>query len=138
MIGDTPRYDPLAPAKKAEMIFGLSSNLNIATKLAQSAKICHASVHNFDRAEGLIARLKEDKPLLVAMDLDTREAEAFKVLKELRGNAEFKSIAAVGFVSAGVKTPVREEAQRAGCHRVYTKTEFIRDMDTILARYVKP
>lgn len=138
MTGDFQRYDPLAPPKKLSLVFGLSANLNMATKLAQSAKICAASSHNFDRAESLITRMKSDKPLLIVLDIDTCEAEAFKVLKELRGNAEFKSVSAVGFVSAGVKTPVKDEAQRAGCHRVYTKTEFIRDMDLIIARYVKP
>ncbi len=117
------------------MLFGLSANLNMATKLAQSAKICSLSVHNFDHADKLLACMGQDKPVLIVMDMDTCEAEAFKVLKELRANAEFKSVAAVGFVSAGVKTPVKDEAQRAGCHRVYTKTEFMKDLDLILARY---
>lgn len=119
------------------IVFGLSANLMIAAKIAKSARICRLAVHNFDHAEALIGHLRRQRPVLIVMDWDSCEAEAFKVLKELRENAEFKGVAAVGTISAGTKNPVREEAQRAGCHRVYTKTEFLRDMDLILARYAK-
>ena len=128
-------YD--APDVKKPMVFGLSSDLNMATRLAKSAKICKASVHNFDRAESLLARLKEDKPFLVLLDWDTREAEAFKVLKEIKTNADFKSVPVLGYLSSGVKNQVREEAVRAGCHRVYTKTDFLKELDLILARFAK-
>ncbi len=121
----------------SRLVFGLSGNLTMAARIAQSARVCGASVHNFDRAEGLITAASKEKPGLVVMDLDSCEAESFKTLKELRTNAELKSVAVIGFVSAGSNNPVKEEAQRAGCHRVYTKTEFLRELDLILARYMK-
>lgn len=125
------------PNTKKPMAFGLSSDVSMATRIAKSAKICQAAVHNFDRSESLIARLKEDKPFLILLDWDTCEAEAFKVLKEIRANADFKRVPVLGFVSSGIKNQVRDEATRAGCHRVYTKTDFLKELDLILARFAK-
>ena len=128
--------DFLFTDKKDGAVFGLCANLHMASRVAQSAKVCRLSAHNFDRAEALLTHLRQTKPVLIVMDLDSCEAEAFKVLKELRQNAEFKGVATIGAVSSGANNPVKEEAQRAGCHRAYTKTEFLKDLDLILARYV--
>ncbi len=119
------------------MIWGLSRNIAVASRIAQSARHCRLQVHNFDQSEALIGKIRQERPVLIVMDFDSCEAEAFKVLKEIRGNAEFKDVAAVGYLSAGFKTPLKDEAQRAGCHRVYSKTEFLKDLDLILARYAK-
>lgn len=124
--------------KPSGIVYGLSANLAMAAHMAKSAKVHHLAVHNFDRSEALLKAMAKEKPVLIVLDWDTCEAEAFKVLKEMRQNAEFKSIAAVGCISSGTKNPVREEAQRAGCHRVYTRTEFLREIDFVLARYGKP
>lgn len=132
-----PVYGSAPGLRSGGMVFGLSRNVQVATLVAKSGKHCNMAVHNFDHAEALIAKMKTEAPALVAMDFDTCEAEAFKVLKELCSNAEFKHVAAIGYLSAGFKTPVREEAQRAGCQRVYTKTEFFKELDLILARYAK-
>lgn len=123
--------------KPKPLFFGLSKDLNVATRLAKSAKVCQVAVHNFDRAENLLGRLKEDRPFLLLLDWDTCEAEAFKVLKEIRTNADFKSVPVLGYLSSGIKNQVREEAVRAGCHRVYTKTDFLKELDLLLARFAK-
>lgn len=130
-------FDYLAPDVKKRYFFGLSKDVSMASRLAKSAKMTQTAVHNFDRAESLAARLKEDKPFLLLLDWDTCEAESFKLLKEIRGNADFKSVPVLGYLSSGVKNEVREEAVRAGCHRVYTKTDFLKELDLILARFSK-
>ena len=101
-----------------------------------SAKPCRVSVHNFDNAPALIGQLREKKPFLVILDWDTREADAFKVLKELASNADLKGVVVVGYVS-GSRENLKQEAQRAGCHRVYGKTELTRDLEHLLARYAQ-
>lgn len=129
--------DYTAPDVNKPLFFGLSKDVSMASRLGKSAKVTQTAVHNFDRAESLTARLKEDKPFLLLLDWDTCEAEAFKLLKEIRGNADFKSVPVLGYLSSGVKNEVREEAVRAGCHRVYTKTDFFKELDLILARFSK-
>lgn len=115
-------------------VFGLVSNIFFASKIAQSAKHCHLAVHNFDKAEPLLEHAKKRAPLLVILDWDGCEAEAFKLLKELKANADLKGVPTVGYLSH-VKAAVKDEAERAGCHRVYPKSEFTRVLDDILVRY---
>lgn len=108
----------------------------MATRIAKAAKQCHLDVHNFDNAGALIRHVQEKKPILIILDWDTREAEAFKVLKELGANADLKGVATIGYVS-GSRETLKQEAQRAGCHRVYGKTELTRDLEHLLARYAQ-
>ena len=122
-------------AGKGGAVFGLVSNLLVASKIAQSAKHCHLAVHNFDKAAPLIEHAKQKPPILVILDWDGCEAEAFKCLKELASNADLKGVPSVGYLSQ--KTALKEEAQRAGCHRVYPKTEFMRILEELLARYAQ-
>ena len=117
-------------------VYALVSNLLSASKIAQSAKHCHLSVHNFDKTQPLLEHAKKKAPLLVILDWDGCEAEAFKLLKEFHENADLKAVPTIGYVSH-VKTALREEAQRAGCHRVYPKSEFTRILDELLARYAQ-
>ena len=122
--------------RRGGAVYGLVKDILVATKIAQAGKHCHLAVHNFDKAEPLVAHTKEKKPILIILDWDACEAEAFKVLKEIQGNADLKGVPSIGYISQS-KSAVREEAQRAGCHRVYTKTEFMHDLENILARYAQ-
>ncbi len=116
------------------MVFGLVSNMMLATKIAQSARHNHLPVHNFDKAADLIAGLKQNKPVLIILDWDKCEAEAFKVLNELHKDADFRNVPTIGYLSSSNRV-IAEEARSAGCHRIYGKTEFNRELDQLLARY---
>lgn len=116
------------------IVYGLLRDLTAAEKIAKAAKNCRLEVHNFDRSQGLLDHSRLRKPLLIIVDWDACEAEGYKVLKEIKQNADLNGVAVIGFVS-GQKLALREEAQRAGCHRVYHKTEFMKDLELILARY---
>ena len=118
------------------IVYGLVRDLLVATRIAQAAKHCHLAVHNSDKSETLLAHVKERKPVLVILDWDACEAEAFKFLKEMNGNADFKTVPSVGYLSQS-KSVTRDEAQRAGCHRVYTKTEFMHELEILIARYAQ-
>lgn len=130
-------YDNMAEQRRGGSLFGLISNIQVATRIAQSAKHCHLGVHNFDNSAKLVEHAKLTPPMLIILDWDGCEAESFKVLKELSGNADLKSVPVVGYLSSGTKTPLLDEARRAGCLRVYPKSEFLRELDLIVARYAK-
>ena len=129
-------FNEIHGALKGGAVFGLISDLSMATRIAKAAKQCHLSVHNFDNAEAVIRQVREKKPVLIILDWDTREAEAFKVLKELGSDADLKGVAAIGYVS-GSRETLKQEARRAGCHRIYGKTELTRDLEYLLARYAQ-
>jgi hypothetical protein len=130
-------HEGISETRRSGTVFGLCTNLQMAAKIAQAAKHCHLSAHNFDSAGPLLAQFRVLPPILVILDWDTCEAQAFKFLKETAYDAEMKHVPVIGYLSSGTRTPLREEAQHAGCHRVYTKSEFFRDIEMILARYAQ-
>ncbi len=115
-------------------VFALVADMAAATQIVKCAAGLHVGVRNFDNAEKLIAQAAIERPFLVILDLEKREAEAFRALNELRKNADLKGIPAVGFVTQA-KVMVKPEAEKAGCFRVYMKTEFGRELPDLIARY---
>jgi len=116
------------------IVYGLLKDLAFAARLLKAAQVYHLRVRNFDRTDALSAGCEREKPILIIMDWDGLEAECFKTLKQLGENVDFKKVPTIGFISQS-KRAVREEAQRAGCDRVYMKTEFIHSLNDILMRY---
>ena len=120
--------------KTQRSVFALVADMVAATKIAQCASGLHVGVRNFDSAEKLVAQAVIERPFLVILDFEKREAEAFRVLNELLKNADLKGIPAAGFVTQE-KVMVKPEAEKAGCFRVYMKTEFGRELPDLIARY---
>lgn len=115
-------------------VLALVGDMATATQIVKCAAGLHIGVRNFDNAERLITQAVLERPCLVLLDLEKREAEAFRTLKVLRENADLKNVPAVGFVTQA-KALVKPEAEKAGCSRVYLKTEFGRELPNLIVRY---
>ena len=115
-------------------VFGLVRDMAVAAQIAKCAAGLHIGVRNFDKAQKLIEQAVIERPFLVILDLEKCEAEAFRALKELRESADLKNVPAVGFVTQA-KAMVKPEAEKAGCSRVYMKTEFSRELANLITRY---
>ncbi|MBI3307227.1 MAG: hypothetical protein HYZ84_05425 [Candidatus Omnitrophica bacterium] len=123
-----------AGISRGGIIYGLLRDVLMATKIAQSAKHAHLAVHHFDEAAPLLDHVRTKIPSLIILDWDACESEAFKLLKELQQNADFKSVPVVGYVSQS-KRATQQEAQRSGCDRVYFKSDFMKHLDDLWVRY---
>ena len=132
--GTPQAQEGLQEAVRGGAVFGLVSNILMASKIAQSAKHHHLGVHNFDKAKPLIEHAEQKPPALIIMDWDGCEAEAFRVLKALKDKEGLKGVPTVGFVSQA-KAQLKAEGERAGCHRMYSKSEFPRILDELMVRY---
>ena len=115
-------------------VFALVADMVAATQIVKCAARFHIGVRNFDSAHKLAEQAAIERPFLVILDLEKREAEAFLALNELHENADLKGIPVVGFVTQD-KVMVKPEAEKAGCFRVYMKTEFGRELPDLIARY---
>jgi PleD family two-component response regulator len=115
-------------------ILGLFASIQIAEKVAKAAKRCHLSSKNSDKASAFAEMIQGDaKIAMVLIDWDTCEVEAYKLLPMLRAAERLKKTLVLGFVSQS-KSALIAEAQRAGCDRVLTKTEFLSELESIIAR----
>ena len=122
--------------KTRQSVFALVADMATATQIVKCAAGLHIGVRNFDSAAKLVAQAAIERPFLVIFDLEKREAEAFRALNELHKNADLKDVPAVGFVTQA-KVMVKPEAEKAGCFRVYLKTEFGRELSNLIARYAQ-
>lgn len=120
--------------RSQRMLYALVGDMTAATQIVKQASGFHLAARNFDQSKPLLDHAKEEKPFLVILDFEKREVESFRVLNELRQNADFKSIPAVGFVTQA-KGQVKSEAEKAGCLRVYFKTEFGKALPDLMTRY---
>ncbi|MEI7752099.1 MAG: hypothetical protein WCJ71_08425 [Candidatus Omnitrophota bacterium] len=120
--------------KAKRSVFALVANMAAATQIVKCATGLHVGVRNFDNAEKLAQQAAIERPFLVILDFEKNEAEAFRALNELHKSADLKSIPSVGFVTQE-KVMVKPEAEKAGCFRVYMKTEFGRELPDLIARY---
>lgn len=120
--------------KTRRSVFALVADMAAATQIVKCAARLHIGVRSFDSAEKLVAQAAIERPFLVILDLEKREAEAFRALNGLHKNADLKGVPAVGFVTQA-KAMVKPEAEKAGCFRVYMKTEFGRELPDLIARY---
>ena len=124
----------LGATKTRRGVFALVADMAAATQIVKCATGLHIGVRNFDSAEKLVVQAALERPFLVILDLEKREVEAFRALNELHKNADLKNVPVVGFVTQA-KVMVKPEAEKAGCFRVYMKTEFGRELPDLIARY---
>ena len=124
----------LGPIKMRRNVFALVADMAAATQIVKCAAGLHVGARNFDSAEKLVAQAAIERPFLVILDLEKREGEAFRALNELHKNADLKDVPVVGFITQS-KVMVKPEAEKAGCSRVYLKTQFGRELPDLIARY---
>lgn len=113
----------------------LTSDLDITQKLSQTAKNYHFRVFYKDKADTLTAFTEGKKVVLIIIDFSRLEAEGFKLLSRISRDERFRKTHIVGYVTQ-TKADIKREAQSLGCERVFGKTEFFKEMDSILTRCV--
>jgi len=125
-------YESSSPSG-AGTVAGLLSDLATATKIAKVAKLCHLSVRNTDKADTMIGFLSEQRAALLILDWDGCETECYKLLENLRNSGIHPKMSVVGYLSSG-KRDLKDAAQSAGCDRVYFKTDFLKNLESLIAR----
>ena len=123
-----------AHAVSNRKVYALVNDMAVAERIVKYAVLLHVTARNFDRAQALIDNARKEKPFLVILDFEKCEAEAFQTLKELHESADLKGVPVIGFATQA-KVMVKPEAEKAGCFRVYMKTEFGKELPDLIARY---
>lgn len=116
------------------ILAGLFASISVAEKVVKAARKCHLAPRTSDKASAFAELFAGGtKIAMILIDWDSCEAEAYKLLASIREKEHLKKVPVLGFVSQG-KSALIGEAQKAGCDRVLTKTEFMTNLETIIAR----
>jgi PleD family two-component response regulator len=114
------------------MILCAVDDLIFSIKISTAAKALGVDIY-FERAPDMVVpKIREKKPSLVILDLNSAKLQPMKVIAELKGDAELRRIETLGYVSH-VQSDVIAAARAAGVDQVLARSAFAERLGEILA-----
>ena len=108
----------------------LIDDLFFHAKVQETAKHLGVALRICTTSEALLAEIEKEAPKLVAVDLNAR-SNPIGLLQQLQASG--RGVPVVAFLSH-VQTELAERARAAGCLEVMPRSQFTRDLATILSR----
>lgn len=115
-------------------VYALVPGLFFASKIVKTAQAMGLEARTFDSSEKLLQASKQKEPALVMMDCVGLEKEAFRLLEAFRKEGLLSKIHQIGYLSHGSQD-LKREMRSAGCEQVYTKSEFVEELENLLMRH---
>lgn len=119
-----------------KIVYILVNDLFFAEKIVKSAKAITLEARAFDMAERLVQASRVREPALVVVDCGGLEGEAFRLLQEFRQDEKLSKIPQIGYLSHGERE-LEKQMRTAGCRQVYTKSQFTKELDILMARAIQ-
>jgi CheY-like chemotaxis protein len=113
------------------MILCVVDDLLFSVKISTAAKALGVDVYFERSAEMVVPRIREKKPSLVILDLNSAKLQPMEVVATLKADPDLKHIETLGFVSH-VQTDVIAAARKAGIDEVLARSAFAERLGEIL------
>ncbi len=111
-------------------VLALVDDLFFQAKILETAKQLGITVRTSTTSDALLAEMAKEKPKLVIVDLNARGTPLQAIERVCAGSPGLPLIA---FLSH-VQTELAAKARTAGCTQVMPRSQFTRDLATILAQ----
>ena len=118
---------------EAQTILAVVTDLFFSVKINEAAKRAGVTLKYVTSEKDLLEKAKAD-PALIIFDLNFEAVRPIELIVKLKGTAELKHIALLGYLSH-VQTDLQKLAQEAGCDTVMPRSAFSMDLNKILMRY---
>jgi len=119
------------PKKK---ILAVVDDLLFTVKINDAAKRIGLEVEFLKSEKDLLDKVRDEKPMLVILDLNANSIQPVHAIEKLKGNAAVKGISIIGFVSH-VQGELKQKAQDAGANMVMARSAFSQNLQQILRRH---
>ena len=113
------------------MILCVVDDLIFSIKISTAAKALGVDMYFERSADQVVPRIREKKPTLVILDLNSAKLRPLDVIAQLKADAELKGIHTLGYVSH-VQTDVIAAARQAGIDEVLARSAFSEQLGQIL------
>lgn len=110
-------------------------DLFFTVKIHEAAKRAGLPIEFLKSETDVLLRAKT-QPALIVIDLNFQGIDALKLVRELKADAETKSINVLGYLSH-VQGELKLKAQEAGCDTVLPRSAFSQSLPQILKRYAE-
>ena len=111
-------------------VLALVDDLFFQAKIMETAKHVGVTVRACSTPDALFAEIAQEQPKLIILDLNARSSPV-AALPNIQAGAN--GVPVIGFLSH-VQTDLAQQARAAGCQRVMARSQFTRDLATILAQ----
>jgi DNA-binding NarL/FixJ family response regulator len=109
-------------------------DLFFGAKLLETARHLDVPLILVRPFEEIIAQVRERRPALVILDLQSPAAQPLEVIRGIKADAELRTTRVVGFLSH-VQADLRASAVEAGCDEVLPRSAFATRLPEILKPY---
>jgi DNA-binding NarL/FixJ family response regulator len=111
-------------------VLAFVDDLFFQAKILETAKRANVDVRTFTAVDALLAEIKRHAPKLVIVDLNTR-SKPLEAIESVRSAAP--DLPVIAFLSH-VQAELAQRASAAGSSRVMPRSQFTRELATILAQ----
>jgi len=119
--------------KQEKRVLAVVNDLFFSVKLTDAAKRTGLNLEFVKESAQLLEKAK-DRPNLIIFDLNFEAIEPLKLIGELKGSSDTKSISLIGYLSH-VQGELKQQAQEAGCDMVLARSAFSQNMSQIFKRH---
>jgi len=109
------------------------SDLLFTVKINDAARKAGLAV-DFVKSEKDLLEKAGENPVAIILDLNYEAVHPLKLIGKLKGNAQFKNISLIGYLSH-VQGELKRQAHEAGCDIVMTRSAFSQNLPQILKRH---
>lgn len=111
-------------------VLTLVDDLFFQAKMTETARQLSLGLQSCTTVDALLAEARREIPRLIIVDLNARN-RPIEAIEQIRAAA--RDVPLVGFLSH-VQTDLAERARAAGCHEVMPRSQFTRNLATILSQ----
>jgi CheY-like chemotaxis protein len=116
----------------SQIVISVVDDMFFASKIRAVAEAAGVEI-SFPRSqEAVVSKARETKPGLIVIDLHNQRIDPIALARELKADAELRTIKLLGFFSH-VQTELQRNAVDAGFDQVIPRSVFSRDLLKLLA-----
>ena len=125
----------MAGTNQYPKIIVVLDDLFFSSKIKEAAKSLDLNLEFTKNTNGLIQKLKSEKPSLIIFDLNSKACNPLESIKEIKSLPGLNNIPILGYLSH-IQTDLKDEAVKAGCDLVLPRSKFSKDLKEILTKYL--
>ena len=120
--------------RERKKILAVVEDLLFTVKISDAAKRTGLDVDFVKSARDVVDKAKQDKPLMIILDLNFTAVEPLELISKLKGDGDLKQISLIGYLSH-VQGELKQQAQDAGANIVMARSAFSQNLQQILKRH---
>src|SRR5215831_13014872 len=130
-LGQAQNYNCMQ--KESKRVLAVVSDLFFSVKLGEAAKRNGLAI-DFVKDGSEVLEKAKTKPTVIVFDLNFDAVDPLKLISQLKGNPDTRSISLIGYLSH-IQGELKQQAQEAGCDMVMARSALSQNLMQIFKRH---